>query len=150
MLLYANGFVQYRFHQQRFGGEYNIIEFDIGPWPLRLAVEREPLREVEVGVGRDVVKADLEVSLQRILVGRPELKYFEAGMDLRLSNDEEESFRIFQGRILDQYLAMSSEFKFHLVDANQPIEVQQSLVREVVAARIDLGSFVGPIPSERL
>src|SRR6266567_2598981 len=88
-------------------------------------------------------KADLEVSLQRILVGRPELKYFEAGMDLRLSNDEEESFSIFQGRILDQYLAMSSEFKFHLVDANQPIEVQQSLVREVVAARIDLSAFVG-------
>lgn len=95
-------------------------------------------------------KADLEVSLQRILVGRPELKYFEAGMDLKLSSDEEESFRIFQGRILDQYLAMSSEFKFHIVDANQPIEVQQSLVREVVSARIDLSSFVGPIPSERL
>lgn len=95
-------------------------------------------------------KADLEVSLQRILVGRPELKYFEAGMDLKLSNDEEESFRIFQGRILDQYLAMSSEFNFHIVNANQPIEVQQSLVREVVSARIDLSSFVGPISAERL
>lgn len=95
-------------------------------------------------------KADLEVSLHRILVGRPELKYFEAGMDLKLSNDEEESFRIFQGRILDQYLAMSSEFNFHIVNANQPIEVQQSLVREVVSARIDLSSFVGPIASERL
>ena len=31
-------------------------------------------------------KADLEVSLQRILDGRPQLKYFEAGMDLRLSS----------------------------------------------------------------
>ena len=30
-------------------------------------------------------KADLEVSLQRILDGRPQLKYFEAGMDLHLS-----------------------------------------------------------------
>lgn len=48
-------------------------------------------------------KADLEVSLRRILDGRPELKHFEAGMDLRLSHDPYESFRIFQGRILDQY-----------------------------------------------
>jgi dTMP kinase len=93
-------------------------------------------------------KADLEVSLQRILVGRPELKYFEAGMDLNLSNNEEESFRIFQGRILDQYLAMSAEFNFHVLDANHPIEVQQSLVREVVASRIDLSAFVGPLPTE--
>jgi dTMP kinase len=30
-------------------------------------------------------KADLEVSLNRILDGRPKLKFFEAGMDLRLS-----------------------------------------------------------------
>src|ERR1044071_8360555 len=54
-------------------------------------------------------KADLEVSLQRILDGRPKLKFFEAGMDLRLSADPYESFRIFQGRILEQYLAMSTE-----------------------------------------
>ncbi|HEX7617693.1 MAG TPA: thymidylate kinase, partial [Verrucomicrobiae bacterium] len=32
-------------------------------------------------------KADLEVSLNRILEGRPKLKFFEAGMDLRLSSD---------------------------------------------------------------
>jgi dTMP kinase len=86
-------------------------------------------------------KAHLEVSLQRILAGRPQLKYFEAGMDMKLSADPEESFRIFQGRLLEQYLAMSTEFNFHLVDANQSIEVQQSLVREVVASRINLDAF---------
>ena len=57
-------------------------------------------------------KADLEISLRRILDGRPQLKYFEAGMDLQLSTDPYESFRIFQGRILDQYLAMTPEFGF--------------------------------------
>ena len=87
-------------------------------------------------------KADLEVSLRRILDGRPELKYFEAGMDLRLSQDPYESFRIFQGRILDQYLAMSAESNFLLIDANQQIEVQQNIVRRTVAARLDLASFV--------
>jgi len=86
-------------------------------------------------------KANLEVSLQRILSGRPELKYFEAGMDLRLSTDPYESFRIFQGRILEQYLAMSTEFKFLVINANQRIEEQQSIVRDLIRAKINLASF---------
>ena len=86
-------------------------------------------------------KADLEVSLARILDGRPELKYFEAGMDLRLSNDRYESFRIFQGRMLERYLSMAVEFRFIVVDANQPIETQQSFVREIVASKLNLTQF---------
>jgi dTMP kinase len=86
-------------------------------------------------------KADLEVSLQRILDGRPQLKYFEAGMDLHLSTDPRESFRIFQGRLLEQYLAMSTEFNFLVMDANQRVEAQQKIVRELVARRLDLGRF---------
>jgi len=86
-------------------------------------------------------KADLEVSLNRILAGRPELKYFESGMDLRLSNDRHESFRIFQGRMLQRYLSMSEEFNFIVVDANEPIEVQQTFVRQTLATRLDLNRF---------
>ncbi len=86
-------------------------------------------------------KADLEVSLNRILEGRPKLKFFEAGMDLRLSNDPYESFRIFQGRILEQYMAMSGEFKFIVMDANQNVEKQQAFVRKVVGERINLARF---------
>src|SRR6266851_3614855 len=86
-------------------------------------------------------KADLEVSLQRILDGRSQLKYFEAGMDLRLSTDPYESFRIFQGQILEQYLSMSTEFNFLVVDANQRVEAQQATVRELVTQRIDLAQF---------
>ena len=93
-------------------------------------------------------KADLEVSLNRILDGRPKLKFFEAGMDLRLSPDPYESFRIFQGRILDQYLAMSAEFNFTIIDANKRIEAQQSIVRKLVGERIDLDEFrrTSPLP----
>ncbi len=87
-------------------------------------------------------KAKLEVSLQRILDGRPELKYFEAGMDLHLSTDPYESFRIFQGRILEQYLAMSTEFNFLIIDADQRVEVQQSIVRQLVAARINPSDYI--------
>src|SRR5262245_58236190 len=86
-------------------------------------------------------KADLEISLHRILDGRPQLKYFEAGMDLRLSTDPYESFRIFQGRILEQYLAMSTEFDFLVMDANQAIEAQQGIARELINSKIALASF---------
>ncbi len=87
-------------------------------------------------------KAKLEVSLQRILDGRPQLKYFEAGMDMHLSADPYESFRIFQGRILEQYLAMSTEFNFAVIDANERVEVQQQIVRQLVQSRIDLSQYL--------
>ena len=88
------------------------------------------------------------MSLSRILEGRPKLKFFEAGMDLRLSNDLYESFKIFQGRILDQYLAMSKEFNFVIIDANQAVEKQQVIVRKLVSDRIDLKKFKrrSPLP----
>src|ERR1700739_981302 len=86
-------------------------------------------------------KTDLEVSLNRILEGRPKLKFFEAGMDLRLSTDPYESFRIFQGRILEQYVAMSDEFKFVVMDANQNVEKQQCIVRKLVSEKIELKKF---------
>jgi dTMP kinase len=89
-------------------------------------------------------RSRLDVSLQRILDNRHQLKYFEAGMDLKLASDPTESFGIFQGRILEQYLAMSTEFQFHVLDGNQSIEVQQRLVRELVAAKIDLSAFEAP------
>src|SRR5947199_4772497 len=89
-------------------------------------------------------KADLEVSLQRILDGRPQLKYFEAGMDLRLSTDPYESFRMFQGRMLEQYLGMSTEFNFSVIDANQPVEAQQTVVRQLMSARVALSKYVLP------
>ena len=93
-------------------------------------------------------KADLEVSLHRILEGRPKLKFFEAGMDLGLSNDPYESFRIFQGRILEQYMAISGEFDFVVMDANLHVEKQQVLVRKLVGERIDLKKFKrrSPLP----
>ena len=86
-------------------------------------------------------RANLEISLGRILDGRPQLKYFEAGMDLGLSTDPYESFRIFQGRLLERYLAMSKEFSFVTIDANQPVEEQQNQVRELISEKINLTQF---------
>ncbi len=85
--------------------------------------------------------APLEVTLGRILAGRPRLKFFEAGMDLNLSPDIAESFRIFQGRVMEQYLEMVDEFGFTVMDATRTIPDQQHHVREIISERIDLPRF---------
>ena len=77
-------------------------------------------------------RVPLDVALGRILGGRDALKYYEAGMDLALARDVEESFRIFQGRILDEYEAMADEMGFHIIDATQSIEEQQRRMRDIV------------------
>lgn len=75
----------------------------------------------------------LEVSLRRILSGRPELKYHEAGMDLGLSTDPAESFKLFQGLIKEQYDRMARSYGFYVMDAARPIPLQQQEMRKVVA-----------------
>src|SRR6478609_7035798 len=81
-------------------------------------------------------RVPLDVALGRILGGRDAIKYYEAGQDLGLSRDVEESFRIFQGRILDEYEAMASEMGFHIIDATQSIEEQQRQMRGIVMEQL--------------
>lgn len=77
-------------------------------------------------------KVPLEVSLSRILTGRTELKYYEAGMDLGLSNDPHESFKMFQQRIVDEYESMVDEFGLTVMNASLPIPEQQRRMRKLV------------------
>jgi dTMP kinase len=77
-------------------------------------------------------RAPLDVAIDRIISGRPELKYYEAGMDMDWSDDEEESFKTFQGKILEEYDLMVEEFGLTLIDAKRSIEKQQREVREIV------------------
>jgi dTMP kinase len=76
-------------------------------------------------------RVPLDTAVKRIASGRGKIKYHEAGMDLKLSNDTLESFRIFQGRVLDEYDRLSTEFGFHVMDATRSIEEQQEEVRQV-------------------
>ncbi len=105
-------------------------------------------RDVARGVDRDWVRSiyrfaiqptlalyfrvPLDESLQRILAGRPELKYYEAGQDVGLSDDPYESFRLFQARILDEYEYLVAEYGLTEVDATQPLVQQQARVRRLV------------------
>ncbi len=87
------------------------------------------------------LKLPLDVALGRILQGRPQLKHFEAGMDLDLSPDVTESFRIFQGRVLKEYLCMVEEFGFTVIDASQSIHRQQVIIRRLIQDQVDLDFF---------
>jgi dTMP kinase len=77
-------------------------------------------------------RVPLEESLNRILAGRPALKWYEAGMDVGLSENPYESFRIFQGRILEEYDRMIERDGMTVIDATEPILEQQERVREIV------------------
>ena len=86
-------------------------------------------------------RVPLEVSLTRILEGRPALKYHEAGLDMGWSADPYESFRIFQGKIRNVYEELKDTFDFVTINATRDIHDQQSEVREIISKRINLRSF---------
>jgi len=78
----------------------------------------------------------IQIACDRILSNRAEIKFHEAGMDLGLHIDTRESFKIFQGRIMDQYKKMIDEFGLSVIDANLEIHDQQDIVREQVSAAL--------------
>jgi dTMP kinase len=120
-------------------------------------------RDVARGVGRQWVRnlysfavqpdiafyfrVPLDIAVDRILMSRAKLKYYEAGMDLGLSDNTVTSFRLFQQRIIDEYEEMITEFGFTVIDGTLPIQVQQRRVRRV--ARKILQDWRGlPIPDQ--
>lgn len=78
-------------------------------------------------------RVTLDEAIKRINAARAGIKYYEAGADVGLAEDLEESFRIFQGRIIDEYERMVEEFGLVVIDASLPIEEQQTRMRQVVA-----------------
>jgi len=66
-----------------------------------------------------------------------QLKYYEAGMDLKLSKDVVESFRLFQGRILQEYDRIVEEFGLKVIDATKSIQQQQNEVREITSQLLE-------------
>ena len=104
-------------------------------------------RDVARGVDRDwvrkvygfAVRPDLtlyfnvteEVSLERICANRSP-KFYEAGMDLKISSDPYESYKIFQKRVNDEYKKMIKEYSLVEIDANDSIHNKQLFFREKV------------------
>ena len=72
-----------------------------------------------------------KVSLERICTNR-QPKYYEAGMDLKLSNNPYKSYVLFQNRVIEQYKDMVDEYGLVKVDANESIHKKQMYFRELV------------------
>jgi dTMP kinase len=77
-------------------------------------------------------RVPVEIAVERILSGRADLKYYEAGMDLGLSDSKTTSFRLFQQRIIAQYDEMINEFGFVTIDGTNVVQDQQKQVRQIV------------------
>ena len=106
-------------------------------------------RDVARGVNRDWVRGlygfavqptvafyfrvGVDEAIRRLRSARAEIKFYEAGADLDLAAGLEESFRLFQGRIIEEYERMVEEFGLIVIDASLPIEEQQVQMRKVVA-----------------
>jgi dTMP kinase len=58
-------------------------------------------------------------------------------MDMEWSDDPEESFTVFQGRILEEYDRMVDEFGLTVIDATKSIEKQQKIVRSIVTRHLN-------------
>jgi dTMP kinase len=86
-------------------------------------------------------RVPLDIAVDRITSARAQLKYYEAGMDLGLSENKVTSFRLFQKLIVDAYEGMIPEFNFTIIDGTLPVETQQKQTRQYV--KKTLGNWKG-------
>jgi dTMP kinase len=82
-------------------------------------------------------RVPIDVSLDRLMARRVKLKFYEAGMDLGWSANPVESFRLFQGKVLDEYDRLVDEFGLDTIDAAGSITDQQRIVRSLIARHVD-------------
>ncbi len=106
------------------------------------AFARDVAREVDPKWVRNMysfaIKPDLTVyfdvsaktSLDRLCATR-QPKYYEAGMDLKLSNNPYKSYVLFQNRVIEEYKNMIDEFNLLKIDANDTIHSKQLKLREL-------------------
>jgi len=71
----------------------------------------------------------VSVTLKRKLASRQKMNYYEAGMDLGLSDDLVESYQRFQGRLKREYDRLARTDEFRVVDATRPVEAIQAEIR---------------------
>jgi dTMP kinase len=83
-------------------------------------------------------RVPIEVSTDRLMARRVKLKFYEAGLDMGWSANAIESFRIFQGKVLDEYDRLVDEFGLSVVNAVGSITEQQRTFRKLVTQHLDI------------
>jgi dTMP kinase len=81
-------------------------------------------------------RVPLNVAVDRIVTRKRKLKFYEAGLDMGWADDPQESFTIFQGKILAEYERMVAEFGLTTVDATRSIEEQQREIRTIIGQHL--------------
>jgi len=109
-------------------------------------VDRQWVRELySFAVRPDLAlyfRVPIDVSVDRLLARRVKLKFYEAGLDMGWSQNAQESFRIFQGKVLDEYDRLVDEYGLSVVDASQAITDQQQFVRGLVSRQLERPTLV--------
>lgn len=83
-------------------------------------------------------RVPIDVSVDRLMARRVKLKFYEAGMDMGWSPNALESFRIFQGKVLDEYDRLVDEFDLSVVNAVGSITDQQRVFRKLVTQQLEM------------
>jgi dTMP kinase len=103
-------------------------------------VDRQWVRELySFAVKPDLVlyfRVPIDVSLDRLMARRVKLKFYEAGMDMGWSNNPVESFRLFQGKVLDEYDRIVDEYGLEVISAAGSITEQQRFVRSLISRQV--------------
>jgi dTMP kinase len=81
-------------------------------------------------------RVPIEVSADRLLARRVKLKFYEAGMDMGWSNNAIESFKMFQGKVLEEYDRIVDEFELSVITASGSITEQQRTFRKIVSQHL--------------
>jgi len=104
-------------------------------------VDRQWVRELySFAVRPDLAlyfRVPIDVSLDRLMARRVKLKFYEAGMDMGWSANPAESFRLFQGKVLNEYDRIVEEYGLDVVNAVGSITEQQRVVRSLIARHIE-------------
>lgn len=74
---------------------------------------------------------DPQIAMERICANRSP-KFYEAGMDLGLSEDPHESYQIFQTLVTEQYHKMVDEYGLIKIDARASIHTKQLEIRKML------------------
>ena len=83
-------------------------------------------------------KVPIDVSTDRLLARRVKLKFYEAGMDMGWSPSLVDSFRIFQGKVIEEYDRLVDEFGLSVVNAVGSITEQQRIFRKLVSQHLEI------------
>lgn len=84
---------------------------------------------------RFYLRVPVVTAASRIVRDRKRIRYYEAGMDLGLSEDRTESFCRFQTKVIAEYEAMKQYEGFIVIDTSLAIEEQQDAMRRHIVER---------------